>query len=161
MGVDMVKASRLIQWFIYSAAVILLITAAAKLVSSFGAQPVLAAGAPVFPVSYRALFRIVGSLEVGVALVCLLNKRTRLQVELIGLLAACFAAYRFGLYFFHYNMPCGCLGYVTDSLHISPYRADSIMLFVLGYLLIGSSTILGWFWLNDRRNATMPSYTSG
>jgi len=137
--------------FLYSAAALLLITASAKLVSSFGSAKILLEQEPVFKVQFQMLFRIVGGLELVVALICLCNKRAWLPAALVSWLATGFVAYRVCLWRIHWEKPCHCLGDLTDALHISPQTADNAMKFILVYLLIGGYTTLFWLWRRKRK----------
>lgn len=128
--------------FVCSAGGLLAITGAAKLVSSFGSAAVLKNAEPIFHAQFRYVFWVVGTLELAVALFCFLSKGTELKAALIAWLASAFFTYRLGLVFIDYHRPCGCLGSLTDTLHIPDHTADTAMKFILGYLLIGSFATL-------------------
>jgi hypothetical protein len=88
---------KMVRLFIYSAAVVLLFTAVAivpcpKLLMNF-----LQTRDPLFGFQFGDLFRIIGGIEVVVALVCIFSKRTWLPAGLVAWLATAFAAYRLGL----------------------------------------------------------------
>jgi hypothetical protein len=143
------KTARL---FIYSAGVLLLLTAVAKFISSFGHGTILQVRDPLVGLQFRDLFRIVGGIEVVVALVCILSKRIWFPAGLVAWLATSFMAYRLNLSLIGYYKPCSCLGNLTDALHISPQTADTAMKIVLGYLLIGSYGTLFWLWKQNKQN---------
>jgi len=143
------KTARL---FIYSAGAILLLTAAAKFISSFGHGTILQARDPLVGFQFRDLFRIVGGIETAVALVCIFSRRIWFPAGLVAWLATSFVAYRLGLWWVGYHKPCACLGNLTDALHISPQKADTAMKIILVYLLVGSYAILFWCWKQNRQN---------
>jgi hypothetical protein len=145
--------------FIYSASVLLLFTAAAKLISGFGSVRILQLSDPVFGIQFRYLFWIVGGIEAAVAVVCLFGKQAKAKVALIAWLATCFIIYRLGLNWVGYYKPCNCLGNLTDMLHISPQTADAAMKIVLGYLLVGSYATLFWLW-KEKREASLAAQSS-
>jgi hypothetical protein len=70
---------------------------------------------------------------------------------LLAWLATSFLFYRFGLLLTGYHKPCGCLGNITDALHISPKNVDVGMKVILFYLLFGSYASLFWIWKQKRR----------
>jgi hypothetical protein len=153
----MIKTIRI---YIYFAGVLLLITAIAKLVSSSGSARVLENADPIFGITFRHIFWLVGALELIVALVCFFWKQLELQVGLITWLVTSFLIYRLGLMWVGYHKPCSCLGNLMDMLHISPQTADTAMKIVLGYLLIGSYAALFWLWKEKRKaRFTPPSST--
>src|SRR5579885_831861 len=147
------KQSADTRWriFIVSAGAMLFITAAAKLISSFGSSSILEKPDPVFQITFRSLFWLSGYVEILLALFCIFGERIRLQAFLISLLATNILAYRIVLFLIGYHKSCSCLGSLTDAIHVSPHVADNAMKGVLAYLLIGSYWILFHQWL--RRSA--------
>lgn len=130
------------RWFIYSAAVILLLTAAAKLLSATGQVRALDAHDPLLMLSYRSVFILVGALECAVAACLILSRRNVFKLQNIAWLSNSFLVYRLGLLWMGVTMPCGCLGTLTAALGISPRIADFWMKVVLAYLLFGSAVFL-------------------
>jgi len=142
---------KIARGFIYSASLLLLVTAAAKLVSASGQAHMLQLTDPILLISFHHLFWILGFLELIVAAVCFFGKRLALQAGLLACLATNFVFYRLGLVLVGYHKPsCSCLGNLTDALHIPPQTADTVMKIILGYLLFGSYTTLLWLWLQNR-----------
>jgi hypothetical protein len=140
-----------IRFFLFSAGGVLLITAVAKIVSSFGGAHILQNGDPLFGIYFRNLFWIVSALEIGVALICFFGKRILFQAGLVAWLATAFVAYRLGLVWIDWHKPCSCLGNLTDALHIPPQTADTAMKIILAYLLIGSYATLFWLWRQSKK----------
>jgi hypothetical protein len=139
-----------IQFFLFSVATLLLITATGKFLSSFGTAIVLKNLDPLFYISFRSLFRIVASLEVAVAVFLFLGKNANLKCAAIAFLSTDFLLYRLGLFLVGYHKPCSCMGSLTEMLHIDLGTADTIMKVILAYLLIGSYGILFWQWRQKR-----------
>jgi hypothetical protein len=142
---------KIIKFFLFSAGVVLLITATAKIISSFGNARILQNADPLFGVSFHNLFLAVSSIEVVAALVCFCSKKILLQAGLVAWLATAFIAYRLSLVWIGYHKPCSCLGNLTDALHIPPQIADTAMKIILAYLLIGSYATLFWLWRQKRK----------
>ena len=132
--------------FVLAAGVLLLVTAGAKSVSSFGRAGILAMPDPIFQMPMRSVLQMASIVEFTVALVCILGKRIYLQAAVLAWLSSIFAVYRLALWHLGYHKPCNCMGNLTDALHISPGAADLAMKMVLGYLLLGSYAALFWLW---------------
>lgn len=143
-----------IKCFLYSAGVLLATTAVAKFISGAGDARILQNLDPILAIPFRQVFWIAGAIELTVGLVCFFVKRLALQAALVAWLATSFLIYRLGLALVRYHKPCGCLGNLTDALHISPQIADTAMKIVLAYLLIGSYATLFWLW---RQRKTAPA----
>jgi hypothetical protein len=142
----------LAAWFILTAGVILAITGGAKIWSALGTSKFLAAVDPILGLKFGQLLLAVGLAEIAVALVCCFSRRQTLALGLIAWLATNFLVYRVGLWWMDWKRPCGCLGNLTDALHLSPQAAENIMKVLLAYLLIGSYGLVVWRW-RQRRNS--------
>ena len=132
--------------FVPSAAVILALTGIAKVWSAFGSVKVLAVADPIVGIPFRWLLLAVGVLELVIAGVCFFSRNQRLATLLVAWLATNFLVYRLGLWWMGWHRPCGCMGSLTNALHLSEKAADNIMKVVLAYLLIGSYGRLLWQW---------------
>ena len=112
---------RLINFFSYSAGVVLLATAIAKLISSFGSARILQNPDPILAISFQHIFGFVGVVELIIALVCFFSKRIGLQASLVAWLAASFLVYRIGLVLVGYHamqlsgQSDGCAAYFSAS----------------------------------------------
>ena len=91
-----------------------------------------------------------GLAELLIAIFCLFTDKRRLSLLAVARISTNFLVYRLGLWFIGWHRPCGCMGNLTDLLHISPRLADNIMKGVLAFLLIGSYGILLWQWRQRR-----------
>lgn len=130
--------------FLQSAAVILLLTAAAKAVSAFGTQSILEKADPIFWVlKNRELLVLVATLEAVVAFL-LLSKASQ-SVKRGSLIWLCtnFLLYRMGLWITGAPAACKCMGDLAGRIGLSDSQASWIMLGALGYMLGGS---LFFFW---------------
>jgi hypothetical protein len=144
--------------YLQSLAVVLSLTASAKLASSFGSVGILKYPDPIFSIPFRNLLQITGIIELVVALICLYGKNTKVRSGLVAWLATNFLAYRFGLVLIGYHKPCPCLGNFTDVLHIPAQTADTAMKIILAYLLLGSYATLFWLWRKGKKE--MPDLVS-
>lgn len=130
------------RWFAVSSGVILTVTGVAKIYSGCGVARVLMESDPVFGVTFRQLFLLVGFVEITIALVCFLDKHPSLSIMLVAWLASSFLVYRLGLTWIGWHRPCNCLGALTGVLRISPEFANNTMKVLATYLLIGSYAVL-------------------
>jgi hypothetical protein len=140
-----------VRFFVKSAGVLLLITALAKIVSAFGSTKILDTHDPVLAIPFRYEFLIVGTIEVVIAYVCLFKNCIQRQLWSIAWLATNFAVYRVGFWSVHYQ-PCPCLGSLPDAIHLSPQTANSIVLGILIYLLMGSYALLYKWYANSAQS---------
>ncbi len=129
-------------WFILTAGGVLVITGAAKIWTGLGDSKFLAVVDPIIGITFGPLMLAVGLAEITVALACFFGKRQPLALGLIAWLATNFLIYRLGLWWMDWKRPCGCLGNLTDALHLSPQAADNVMKVILAYLLVGSLGLL-------------------
>ena len=145
------RESRLESLFLYSAAALLLMTAAVKVASAFGRAPILSLRDPLLEVPYRYLFCVAAALETAVAW-RVLSRRGGCQGKAGWMvwIATLFAAYRIGLRLLGAGAPCRCLGNLTDALQISPHTADNLAEGILLYLLAGGCAILWRSWWRAR-----------
>jgi len=137
------KATRV---FLKSAAIMLAVSAMAKLVSATGSARILEEDDPIFLFSFRKVFWLIGSLELVIALIYFFGRRYWVSVLLTAWIAACFVVYRLVLWWVGWHHPCACLGNLTDAIHVSPQSTDTAMKIILAYLLIGSCAALFWLW---------------
>jgi hypothetical protein len=129
----------MLLFFIRSSGVLLLLSAAAKIVSAFGSAPILSVPDPVLAISFRHEFLGVGLIEIFIGAYCLLGSRPFVQLGLIGWLATSFAVYRLGLLWVGVHV-CKCFGTLSDAFHLSAAKINVISLGLFAYLLLGSYT---------------------
>ncbi len=152
--------NKLVHYYVYSVGVLLLITSASKLISACGSSKILHVSDPLLGISFRWLFLIVGLIEFGVAIFCLCGNAVVSQAKLAAWLATNMFAYRVGLLCIAYHKPCPCLGSLTATIHLRPESADTMLKFLLGYILIGSYSIFLWNWKQQRQPLALNLYTA-
>jgi len=148
------EKKRKTKWFCISCAVILSITGAAKIWSSFGQASLLTVTDPVIGIKFSRLLLFTGLVEAAVAAVFFVSGRQTPFLKLVAWLSTNFALYRAGLILMHWHHTCSCMGNLTDALHIRPEIADNIMKGVLAYLLIGSYSMLLSNWRSNRKGSS-------
>jgi len=147
------KISRL---FLYSAGGIFLLTATAKLVSSFGHDAILQIHEPFIGLQFNKLLQLTGFIEFIIGLACFFPWQFVMRMGLVAWLSSIILLYRLGLTLIGWHKPCSCLGNLTDALHIPPQIADITMKLILAYLLIGSYTSLLWLWQQGKNASPLP-----
>lgn len=144
-------ARRFIDVFVSSTSAILFFTAAAKLLSSLGAAPILHEQDPIFGMPYEDVFLLSGFIEMTIAYFCFFGKRFDTKIYLICWLATALGLYRLGLILVHYRKPCSCLGSLTDYIHLDSAASDLIMDVIFTYLLVGGYAALFWLWRQKQK----------
>ena len=141
------------RWFLGLAGGALGITGLGKAFSAIGPARALDVPDPLIGIPFRQLMLLVGLAELLIAFFCLFSDRRRFSLLTVAWLSTNFLVYRLGLWFIGWHRPCGCMGNLTDLLHLSPRAADNIMKGVLAFLLVGSYGILLWQWSQRRAQA--------
>lgn len=113
-------------WFIGSAVVILVVTGLAKLWSVSVPGKMLLVADPITGLAFGRLLLLAGLAELAIAGVCVAGRSPGLKLLLIAWLATNFVVYRLGLWWMGWKKPCGCLGNLTDALHLSPQSVELI-----------------------------------
>jgi hypothetical protein len=138
---------KIISFFVLSSGSLLVLTAVAKLISSYGADLILTHFDPIFLISFARFFQAAAVVELAIAFICFLNINPIFQTGLIALLATNFLIYRFGFYWLGYHSLCPCLGNLADELEISPQIVDIMLKIILTYLLVGGyATFFSLWW---------------
>ena len=140
------------RWFLLTSGFALGLTGLAKAFSAIGPARALDVADPLFGIPFRHLMLLVGLGELLIAFFCLFTDKTQFSLLAVAWLSTNFVVYRLGLWFIGWHKPCGCLGNLTDMLHISPGTADNIMKALLAYLLVGSYATLFWRWRQGARS---------
>jgi hypothetical protein len=131
--------------FLQIACVVLCLSGFAKVWSAIGASIIPTQTEPIGGVRIDRLLLIAAVLEFSVVALCIFRS------VIVGLLAVAWLslvilAYRIALWWVGWEKPCGCLGNLTDALHMSPQLADNIMKGVLAFMLLGSVSLLILHW---------------
>jgi len=137
--------------FIFSAAVILFVTAVAKIFSATGPAQALSYPDPVLPLTNRHVFYLVGGIELVVSAFLLIkNGCEKIKLCLVAWLAVNFLIYRLGLQAQGSLIACDCLGNFNDKLPLSPRATGWFMFATSIWLFLGSVGFLTHSYL--RRN---------
>ena len=125
--------------FLFSSAVILIVTAAAKFYTAMGSIKLLGTPDPLLQIDYQILLPLVGAVESVVAMVVLFSRTDRLKYLSLLWLSLNFMFYRVG--FWLIGLPvklCPCLGNLTDVFHVKPEAVEAVLRGLVLYLFIGS-----------------------
>jgi hypothetical protein len=144
------KMRLLAKAFFYSVALLLLLTAAAKITSATGPARILARRDYLLPVSARQLLLGAAALELAGAAFLLWGKPLQKKALFIVWLSACFTLYRLGLWWVAPTQGCPCLGKITDRLPFEPQTIDLVLKLMLAYFFLGGLTLF----IAGRRAAT-------
>lgn len=130
--------------FLLSVGIILSVIAVAKFVTLHGGVGSQFDPLFTFLPSASVLLLVAGIELAIVAFLLLKSCSLSLKLLLVAGFSMLLVAYRLGLWASGYTVAgnCGCLGFLTEWLGLSPARADRIAVFVLAYLMIGSSALL-------------------
>jgi hypothetical protein len=137
-----VVPGRWLRGFYYSAAFLLALTGAAKLVSATGSARMFRLPDPLLTMSFRSEFILFGIIEIAIATICVFSHHPRLKAILIAWFSSSCVLYRTGLLWIGYHKPCPCVGQLTSRLGINDKTANICLWIILGYLLIGSAAAL-------------------
>jgi ribosomal protein S27E len=135
---------KLTRCFIDSAAALLAAVATAYFICNLANASLVQPRDPIFMISMRTLFWILGASELAVALICIFARRPRLKLVLVLWLATSLLLYRFGLQWAGVHNPRGYLGILADTFSLSTGATDIILKALVLYLLIGSSALVVW-----------------
>ncbi len=141
--------NRYFLFVLVTSGLLLAVTGLAKLWSSLGAARALLAPDPLPGVPYKHLLAGVAVMEIVVATICSLGRSRHLALALVAYLSTNFMLYRIGLWWIGWKQPCGCMGSLTDALHIRPQTADHIAFVLLLYMLAASYALLVVLWKNS------------
>lgn len=133
---------RMARVFLSSCGFLLVMTAAAKLWSVTGGDPALMDFDPILGLKQSELYVFTSAVELGVAWRCFWDDRLRQPAAQVLWLSGIFVLYRLGRLWFGDTRPCGCLGVLPGRFGLPPDVVDTIMKILLGYLLMGSGTVL-------------------
>lgn len=144
------KRPSLTRIFLTSVAVVLFITASAKLISAFGSAKILQVPDPVFSLPYGELLLWAACLEFAILGTLLSAGRERAKLCLVGWAAGIFLLYRGANWLMVGGAPCPCLGTVTDYLQIPKGVADALLFSFLAYMVFGYFLCTWLLSLKDR-----------
>jgi hypothetical protein len=130
------------NFFLKSAALLLGVTAAAKLISATGSAKILDYPDPIFLLTNRVIMTGAGGLELlAVALLCF-HKNIQCKLLTVAWLSSNFLIYRFALWFLQVKQPCSCLGTIGDLLPLKPETLSFTLKSIVIYLFAASIFLL-------------------
>jgi hypothetical protein len=154
-------STRTLRFFTHSAAALLLATASALfLINLTGPVHLVQPHDPIFAISLRYMFWIIGGIAVLVALFCLFSERPAQPTAWVAWLAANFLLYRIGLYCDGCHDLTGFLGSFSYAFGIPAKTANTLANLVFAYLLIGSCAALLWQWRHSSKNPSIHQSTT-
>ncbi len=127
--------------FLWSAAVLLLLTAGAKLYSATGAARILTATDPLLHLPYRTLLVGLGALETVIAAYLLFGRHTMAKLWMLFWLSGNFLMYRCASAYLHIKM-CPCLGTIASALPLRKGEVDLLLLTSALCLFFGAAFTL-------------------
>jgi DNA-directed RNA polymerase subunit RPC12/RpoP len=143
---------KLTRWFTNSAGALLLGAALAMFMANWTRAGLIQPYDPIFMISVRNLFWIMGSIALGVAWICLFAKRMWLKVTLVLWFVMNLFIYELSLLQQENYHGLGVyLGSISNTFGISPGVASLILKIGVFYLLVGGSLTLLWLWREDAK----------
>lgn len=133
---------KVMDFFLRSALLILLLTAFLKLGSALSSGRLLSHTDPLLSLTYKQMFLLLGSLELGVAYYIQFGRNQRLKLILIAWLATNFAAYRLAAWAGNIGQPCSCLGRATEWFPWIAAHEQFLLKWMVFFLLLGSYALL-------------------
>ena len=132
--------------FIWVTALLLLLTAIAKIAAAFGGLKILSVPNNVFPsLSTREVVLIAAGFELTtVAFVVKSRNNRAFQLLAIGWLSLIFICYRLQLALGNFWEPCPCLGRIPEAIGLDPAFAEAFTKYLLAFMFLGSWGLLAW-----------------
>ena len=127
----------IVQYFLISAALILLLTGSAKLISAFGSSKILHENDPILAIPNRLLLLLAGIVEIGTAVSVFLGKSKHFLCLWISVLGAQFLLYRCAFELGGFSRGCPCLGTLGAALPFSQSTLDHALLLIAIWLCVG------------------------
>jgi xanthosine utilization system XapX-like protein len=124
--------------FIHSTGAILLAAAITRFAILIGHDQVLALPDPLLGIPLLYAVLVVGVVELAIALVCLLSKRTGFQLALPAWWAMVGTAFAIGLFASHCHPQITCLGGLTDPFQLHHGLVGQAMNVMPVYFVLGS-----------------------
>ena len=133
------NCSSFADWFLWSAAAILVLTGLGKISSAFGTAQVLTTADPVVGIPFRVLLPLAGGFELIIAALSVWRRfPQRSRLLLVAWVSTMFVIYRVGLWAMDWHHPCGCMGNLAAALPFSDHTVDRVMRTALAYMSLGS-----------------------
>lgn len=139
------------RWFMLSAGGILMFGGITRLLEVFEKTQQLDISAPIVLIPFRQLLLYIGIVELIVACLCLFTNKRTLILILITCLVTVYAVYRVSLCAMGWYHPYPLLANLMETLNISPFIADGVVMAASAFLFIGSVRIR-MDWIENRTN---------
>jgi hypothetical protein len=125
------------RWFLGTVFLLLVVTAAAKVVSAFEGTPLLARYDTLLPLSVRQTLLLAAAVECACALVVLMRGLERVSCLVVACLGGEFLLYHLAVHMTGMPGPCPCLGRLTAWAGLSDKSAQTIVVAIAAYLVLG------------------------
>lgn len=145
-----VAGQRWTQFFIYAAGGVLLADGLIRLLCAASRNEFLTIPEPLLGIPLRLVVLLVGSIELGVALICLYGQRMELRLALVAWLSTNFVVYWIGLLSLGYHPQWSAVGTLTDPLQIARGNLGAWLQVAPAGLLVGSYGLLLWLWFGRK-----------
>jgi hypothetical protein len=152
-------SSRIIKRFYMSAALLLFLTAAAKLYSVTGHAKILAVSDDFLHVNNRLLMTVMGVIEAAIAAYLLWGGALLMRARALFWLSGNFIIYRLETYTLGIKY-CPCLGTLGQKLPLSQPHLEMVLTALVLYWFLGSSYILFRAW-DGREKARLAQLAAG
>jgi hypothetical protein len=139
-----VRCQKFCTAFLWSAAVIVFVTAALKVITALGDATILARRDPLFWfLTNRQVLVLASVLELFVIGILSSKRANRFwKIAAVAWLATSFVGYRVHLWSIGFQGGCNCAGSLGEWLNISSKTMNQLMRFQLAFLFIGSYAFL-------------------
>jgi hypothetical protein len=150
--IDLQKSAKIGLWV---SGTLLALSGVVKLISALGSARILLEADPLFGISQRELYLLVGILEIWVVINLARRRNLRWKLLLVAALSTNLLIYRIGLWWLHVRKPCPCLGNAAAWTGADPKFLDIIMKASLAWLLVTSYGFLLLPWQRAKPSPTM------
>jgi hypothetical protein len=139
-------------------ALILITSAAAKVITLLDGRPVLLTFDAVTGVQLRWLFAIEAFLELALSIFITLGKSQKIKLLALFWVGWIFCSYHLAKALLNPAQPCPCLGLLYGRIGLSPVTMDLIAKTIATFFLLGPSSL--WFLGRTCRNTKSLDYPS-
>lgn len=128
--------------FIWSVALVVLVTAVSKLWALNSASQILVRPDPVFRIPYRSVLLGATVLEILLFLILISTATSRVKALVLVVFAESLAGYKLLRWLITQSAACDCFGALTKVLPMSEFTLTAISWSLVGYMLLGGALIL-------------------
>lgn len=141
---------RWLRAFIHFAGGVLLADGLIRLLCAASQSEFLTASEPLLGIPLRLAVLLVGSIELGVALICLFGRRIELRLALVAWMSTNFVVYWIGLLSLGCHPQWSAIGTLTDPLQIARGHIGAFLRVAPAGLVVGSYGLLLWLWFGRK-----------